>query len=313
MRARPMGLRARRGDVQGFALRFFTFYKGRAMSIHQGRRDRALRRTSCLRLGIEALEDRATPATFHVNTMLDAVAASLKTGKDAAGQVTLRSAIQAANANGKTNTIIVPQGTILLSIAGADEDASATGDLDVTRGNLTIKGAGAIHTTIDGNGLDRVLEVLGGNVNLSGVTIQGGRVTNDFGGGIDKEGGSLTLTGVTIRNNVSAGGNGSPGFGGFPGQVGDPTADGSPGGAGTIAEGGGIYNAAGTLTVTDSTISGNTARGGTGGTGGIGADRTGANGGASSAGQSATAGAGAPGVRARPDWAAASTTRRAPP
>src|SRR5438132_4446774 len=50
------------------------------------------------RLGIEALEDRVTPSTFRVNTLADSVAANLKTGKDSTGHVSLRSAIQAANA-----------------------------------------------------------------------------------------------------------------------------------------------------------------------------------------------------------------------
>src|SRR5215469_6250819 len=92
--------------------------------------------------GLQRLEDRVVLSTFRVNTTLDTVAVDLKRGKDAAGHVSLRSAIQAADARGGSNTIILPAGTFTLTIAGAGEDAGATGDLDIT-GNLTIKGNGS--------------------------------------------------------------------------------------------------------------------------------------------------------------------------
>ncbi len=69
----------------------------------------------------------------------------------------------AADARGGSNTINLPSGTYTLTIAGANEDASATGDLDITS-NLTIKGAGSSNTIIDGNSLDRVIQVLQGKV-----------------------------------------------------------------------------------------------------------------------------------------------------
>src|SRR5262249_44141337 len=80
---------------------------------------------------LEILEQRMTPSTFRVNTLLDTVAVSLQTGKDSSGHVSLRSAIQAANAKPNADTIIVPQGTITLTIAGTNEDNAATGDLDI--------------------------------------------------------------------------------------------------------------------------------------------------------------------------------------
>jgi hypothetical protein len=48
---------------------------------------------------------------------------------DAAGHALLLPAITAANARPGAETILVPNGTIRLTIAGADEDA-ARGDLD---------------------------------------------------------------------------------------------------------------------------------------------------------------------------------------
>ena len=93
---------------------------------------------SCPRL--ECLESRIVMSTFRVNTTLDTVAVNLKTGTDATGHISLRSAIMAADAHGGSNTILLRSGTYVLTITGANEDASATGDLDITR-NLTIKGS----------------------------------------------------------------------------------------------------------------------------------------------------------------------------
>src|SRR5271168_3831012 len=93
-------------------------------------RTRATRRTSGMKPRLEGLEDRVLLSTFKVNTTLDTVAVNLKTGKDASGHISLRSAIQAANAKSNSDTIIVPSGIFKLTIAGANEDLDATGDLD---------------------------------------------------------------------------------------------------------------------------------------------------------------------------------------
>ena len=97
---------------------------------------------------MEVLEDRLAPATFMVNTTLDAVATNFKTGQDAMGQISLRSAIMAADARGGHQTIKLPSGTFTLTIPRAGEDNSATGDLDV-KGNLTIKGTSPAATVVD--------------------------------------------------------------------------------------------------------------------------------------------------------------------
>jgi fibronectin-binding autotransporter adhesin len=138
------------------------------------------------RPAFEMLERRVTPSTFRVNTLLDTVAVNLKTGKDASGHISLRSAIQAADASPNADTIMVPQGTITLTIAGPGEDNAATGDLDI-RGKLTIKGKGAGVTIVDGNNLDRVFQVLNGTVAISGLTIQHGLASD--GGGLLNSGG----------------------------------------------------------------------------------------------------------------------------
>src|SRR5437764_8212678 len=74
---------------------------------------------------------------------------------------TLRAAIMFANRNGGGAIILpaLPGGApYVLSIppAGANDDAS--GDLNITQ-DLTLTGAGALSTVIDGGGLDRVLYI----------------------------------------------------------------------------------------------------------------------------------------------------------
>jgi hypothetical protein len=227
-----------------------------------------------------------TPTTFRVNSVLDTVAANLKTGKDASGHISLRSAIQAADAHPGTDTIVVPAGTFLLTIPGTDENASATGDLDIN-GSVKIKGAGAGSTIVDGNQLDRVFKVLSGKVSISGLTIQGGLVRGDVGGGLLNSGGQVTLTGVTVTNNESEGVSGVVGVTGAQGGAG------GPGGTSTVGEGGGIFNAAGSLTLIDCTVASNRAVGGAGGAGGQGGTGDGGNGvGPGVDGQNGTGGAG---------------------
>ncbi len=160
------------------------------------RESRRRRVWSCPRL--ERLEGRIVMLTFQVNTALDTVAIDLHTGKDAMGHISLRSAIMAADVKGGSNTIKLCNGTYTLTIAGANEDASATGDLDIM-GNLTIKGAGAGKTVIDGNNLDRVIQVLRGKVSISGVTIRHGLA--DTGGGLLNSGGQVSLLSVVVTEN----------------------------------------------------------------------------------------------------------------
>ena len=159
-------------------------------------RERRIRRQRVRsRPRLESLEGRVVMSTFQVNTMLDTVAVDLRTGKDSTGHISLRSAIMAADARGGSSTIKLRNGTYTLTIAGANEDASATGDLDI-KSNLNIIGSGSRGTIIDGNSLDRVIEVLSGKVNISGVTIRHGMAST--GGGLLNNGGRLTLSSVVV-------------------------------------------------------------------------------------------------------------------
>lgn len=130
------------------------------------------------------------------------------------GNCTLREAVIAANTNarvdaceagGGADTVLLPAGSFVLTIAGAGEDASATGDLDITE-DLTVEGASLITTSISGNNLDRTFEVLGNShLTLTHLTIEGGSGTvGGLGGAIRINGsGALTLATARVRDTAA--------------------------------------------------------------------------------------------------------------
>ena len=269
---------------------FFLSRRGCSMFGFPVRRLKATRKTTGLRPRLEGLEVRLVLSTFNVNSTLDTVAVNLQNGKDSTGHISLRSAIQAANATPGSDTINLPGGTFTLTIAGAGESTGATGDLDIT-GNVTIKGNGTTSTIIDGNSLDRVFQVLGGSTTIADLTIRDGLdLSGVGGGGLLNSGGNVTLSSVNVIGNRVLGSSGLPGVNG--GSSGAIAFNGGNGGNGGNAIGGGVLNAAGALTITGGEIALNQAIGGAGGQGGAGGNATGANGGP---GSTSLAGIGAEG------------------
>jgi predicted outer membrane repeat protein len=160
------------------------------------------RRTSP-RLRLQCLEDRSVPATISVTTTADVVAAD--------GQLSLREAITQANSNPDADVIVLPAGVFRIALAGAGEDANATGDFDVT-GAVTIRGAGAGKTVVDGRQLDRVFDVLNTApdpiaVVLEKLTVRGGKV-EDNGGGVALENANLLVRDAVVAGNQASGGGG---------------------------------------------------------------------------------------------------------
>ena len=106
-----------------------------------------------------------TGVAFTVNSTADAVDARPGDGicetAPSNGVCTLRAAIQETNALPGPNTINVPAGTYILTIPGPRRGLrQPLGISDITD-DLTISGAGAANTIIDGGGLDTVFAVNG--------------------------------------------------------------------------------------------------------------------------------------------------------
>ena len=137
------------------------------------------------------LKPARAAANFAVDSVADAVDALPGDTRceTAAGKCTLRAAVQEANALSGADTITVPAGTFLLTLAGSYEDEAATGDLDIKE-SLTISGAGMASTIIDADNLDRALHQIGGTLTLSDLTVQNG---------LASPGGGLLVDGVNTR------------------------------------------------------------------------------------------------------------------
>lgn len=183
------------------------------------------------------------------------------------GDCSLREAIEAANmdsvvdacpAGSGADIILIPAGTISLSVSPALTDTNATGDLDLST-ETTLQGVDARATVIDGVGINRILHIsTTGTVTVADLTLANGRAPNgepsyDYeyppgngghGGAVLNEG-FLLVSRVTISN--SSAGNG--------GRIGMPSPPWPAGGAG---QGGAIHNS-GVLTISESAIISNSA------------------------------------------------------
>jgi CSLREA domain-containing protein len=235
----------------------------------------------------------AAMVTFTVNTILDTPDANPGDGvcADVLSNCSLRAAVMESNHSPGAHTISVPAGTYRLTLGPFDDDFNllgaqeASGDLDILNNNLTIIGAGSASTIIDGNGIDRVIEVNSSSANgpaidvtLQDLTIRNGNAPTassgfrELGGGVRFDGtdnvtthlpmGTLTINNCVITANTAA----SQG-GGVQVQFGSLIMTGSVVSANTSlqAAGGGLAYDGGstaglrTLQVTNSTFSGNRA------------------------------------------------------
>jgi CSLREA domain-containing protein len=216
--------------------------------------------TALVAVGLTVMAGTAPAATFIVTTTADS-----NDGACTVALCSLRDAIIAANGSAGADIITRPAGTYTLSIAGAGEDLAATGDLDIV-GDVTINGAGAGTTIVDGGAIDRVFHVVAGAVAINDVTIRNGLAPGlaDGGGILVAFSATLGLDTVALTNNHTAGGIGGAILNNGTTTIANSTvtANGTGGGGG----GGGINNQ-NTMIVTATTISANT----TGAGGGSGA------------------------------------------
>jgi hypothetical protein len=268
----------------------------------------------------------AVPASADANTI------TVSTDSDSLannGACSLREAIYSANGDAASgamlgecpagsgpDTIVLPAGLFAVTRTGLDApDGNFTGDFDVTA-DLTIIGAGAGTTTVSGGQHDRVFENFApAKLRLEAITITGGHAPDgsdggnvsgnssqlnapsgnrgEDGGGVLNHGELTLVQARVVANAAGAGGHGGDAIGTeAPSEANGVKAVAGQGAAG--GSGGGIFNSAGAkLTVTDTTIAGNSA-----GTGGYGGQAVGGRGGAGTAagnGGAATGGHGGAG------------------
>jgi len=234
------------------------------------------------------VDDRDVPKptstrAFVVNSTDDAHDANPGDGRCAASckaknKCTLRAAIEESNAQAGPNFIELPAGTYQLTIGGLTVSDS-----------VTIAGAGAATTIVDGNGsvlMDHVFHQTGGALHLADLTVRNGGAVSVFqGGGLLLEGENALLERVVVSGNTAFS-NGGGIFNREVLQLEQSTVENNV----VTSRGGGVYSTAmstlivdrstldgnqatlggaiqsfGTLVMRNSTISGNRASAGTGG------------------------------------------------
>ncbi|MBZ0252475.1 MAG: right-handed parallel beta-helix repeat-containing protein, partial [Candidatus Methylomirabilis sp.] len=183
----------------------------------------------------------------------------------------LREAVIAANANDDADEIVLGAGIFALTVVGDDATAQA-GDLDISA-SVTIRGAGAAQTTVDGAGVDRVFHLYnqfptGRTVTIRDMTIRGGdardrpAAVTGMGGGVLNDGLEATLEDCVIEENIASSGGGVANFG-IPADL---TLRRSVIRNNDAGSGGGVLSGyQSRLVVEDATISGNSATSGGGG------------------------------------------------
>lgn len=139
------------------------------------------------------------------------------TCNDGTGLCSLRGAIMEANFSKPGSTITLQQGTYTLVRPNNPnfdpafgENAAYDGDLDIIQ-NMSVFGAGIEQTIINGGGIDRVFDIWqNASATIQGLTITGGSLDSDFGGGIIVFDPStiLNLNTVLIRDNSAFSGGG---------------------------------------------------------------------------------------------------------
>jgi hypothetical protein len=171
-----------------------------------------------------AIPAAASAATLAVNSEADAPDASPGDGACATadGACTLRAAVMEANA-GSDDAIVLPAGHFKLTIApvltavGRDDGDPGHG-VDASHGDLnmlvpmTVKGAGAKSTVVDGNRVDRIFDVQA-NATISDLTVTRGstrarELIGPTGGGAIGNSANLTLERVAVTNSRSEYGGG---------------------------------------------------------------------------------------------------------
>lgn len=216
---------------------------------------------SRFRPGLVGLEERLTPATILVDGLVD--------NNEADAGLSLREAVLLVNNAGDAVAALgrdltpAEQGQITGTFGSKDvvffASALLSHTITLTNGglllakDLRVAGPGADRLTVSGNHTSRVFEVTAGTtVAIDGLTIADGKSDDFGGGGICNDSGTLTVRDCVLTGNSAL-------FGGGIYNHGTLNVSGSNlSGNSARIDGGGIENT-GTLTISDSTLSGNSA------------------------------------------------------
>lgn len=219
----------------------------------------------------ENLEQRRMLAVITVTNLDDGTLAALT----AAPGISLREALEAANTDTSVGGSTAGSGADIIkfdpSLSGTITLSPAAGVFQISD-SVTIMGLGTSNLTIDGNGgatTSRIFDITvgAGDVSLKGMKLKDGAPAAGNGGAIR----SATLGLLTISDSVITGST-APARGGAIYTAGNlllanttigGTAVGDANTAGS--DGGGIYTPAGSITLTNSAVVGNTATTGPGG------------------------------------------------
>jgi hypothetical protein len=171
---------------------------------------------------VEALEERAVPAVFNVNSTAELL-------NPPAGTVTLRSAIEMANATPGSNTInLTVPGTYSIALPTSPTPDPAKGAFikpnpsGLSGSTLTVQNTSGGPVAVDGSHFSRAFDVNPDDnlvpgpftVVMQGFTIQNGVASPGdgaagSGGGIRDQGSvNLTLTNMSLTNNLATAGGG---------------------------------------------------------------------------------------------------------
>jgi CSLREA domain-containing protein len=176
-----------------------------------------------------------------VNTAADDAGATITT---CGATCTLRDAINAALADGNGDIDFASGLSGTITLGGSLPSISTAGSVDIV-------GPGANLLSVSGASTYPILNIAGGTVDISGLTLTGGKTTAS-GGGIDNTGGTLTLSNSVVSSNSATSNGGAINNGG------SMLVSNSTFAANKAASGSAIYNT-GVLTMTYSTVAGNTA------------------------------------------------------
>ena len=255
----------------------------RAFDREAQRRERADARRTTLRRRRAGLAAGAVgAAVLFAPSAASAAPFEVTTLADDGTPGTLRSAITQANANADADTITFAPG--ILQVADPTIYL-ALGQLSVTGGPVTITGPGADELSISGKTAadqpsgSRIFLVSGsGDLRISGLTLTDGDGTAADGDGANGAGGAilvnskLTVTDSVVTankatnnayNRTATGGGIDVTFGAQATVEGSEITSNETEANQGVATGGGIANQGGTLTLRDSTVTGNSANGNT--------------------------------------------------